>query len=289
MRFAAAPVPGRCAASIFSASSTRQRLVWARCLSSSSANPMFDLTGRNALVTGGARDIGGACAVELARAGANVVVNYYGSHAAAQETVQMIEGLGRRATCVRANVFEAEGIAHLVSEAEAFYAEDGGRIDILVNNAGGLNLRGELCDEVMTEELMMDNLNMNFVSTAMMCKAVIPGMKDRGFGRIINMGSIAGNNGGSGTTTPHYGPAKAAVAAFGRSLAQVRVVIIDRAAAAHLLCPSLHDPLALSSEICNELIEKIIMRWSTLVDVILPSSCRHMQRMALTRTRSPPV
>ena len=61
---------------------------------------------------------------------------------------------------------------------------------------------------------------MNFVSTAMMCKAVIPGMRARGFGRIINMGSIAGNNGGSGTTTPHYGPAKAATACLGRSLAQ---------------------------------------------------------------------
>ena len=53
---------------------------------------------------------------------------------------------------VNHDVFEAEGIAHLVSEAEAFF--EGGRIDVLVNNAGGLNLRGELCDDVMTEELV---------------------------------------------------------------------------------------------------------------------------------------
>ena len=114
-------------------------------LLSTAVNPMFDLTGLNALVTGGARDIGGACAVELARAGADVVVNYFGSEEAAAATVDEIRSLGSRATAVRANVFEAEGIAHLVSEAEAFF--EGGRIDVLVNNAGGLNLRGELCDD----------------------------------------------------------------------------------------------------------------------------------------------
>ena len=93
-----------------------------------------------------------------------------------------------------------------------------GGVDILVCNAGGLNLRGEITE--LIEEQFADNLNMNFTSTAMMCRAVIPGMVDRGFGRVILMGSIAGNNGGSGTTTPHYGPAKAAVHCLGRSLSQ---------------------------------------------------------------------
>jgi 3-oxoacyl-[acyl-carrier protein] reductase len=169
-----------------------------------STNPMFDLSGRTALVTGGARDIGGACAIELARAGADVVINFNSSAAAAEETVAAIKMFGRRACAVQANVFEQTGREELVGAAQAFFGGEGKQIcDILVNNAGGLNLRGELCDDVMTEELMLDNLQMNFVSTAMMCKAVIPGMKEREWGRIINMGSIAGNNGGSGTTTPH--------------------------------------------------------------------------------------
>ena len=180
-------------------------------------NPMFDITGKTALVTGGARDIGGACATELAAAGADVVIGYHASADAAEATVDAIRALGRRATAVRADVFEAAGRETLVAEAETFF---GGPIDVLVNNAGGLNARAELCDDAMTEELMVENLNMNYVSVAMMCKRVIPGMQARGFGRIVNIGSIAGNNGGSGTTTPHYGPAKSAVACLGRSLAQ---------------------------------------------------------------------
>lgn len=181
---------------------------------STAPNPMFDLSGRTAIVTGGSRDIGGACSLELARAGADVVVNYFGSTDAAHAKVAEIEALGRRAVAVQADVMTAEGRAKLVGAAEAFFPD--GRIDILVNNAGGLNARAELCAEAMTEELFVENLHMNFVSTAMMCKAVIPGMQARKFGRIINIGSIAGNNGGSGTTTPHYGPAKAAVHCIGR-------------------------------------------------------------------------
>ena len=126
--------------------------------------------------------------------------------------------MGREALAVRADVFTPDGIAALTAAAEGFF--EGGVVDILVNNAGGLNVRGELCDEHMTAEVILENVHMNYVATALMCKAVIPGMKARGFGRIINIGSIAGVNGGSGTTTPHYGPAKAAVHCLGRSLAQ---------------------------------------------------------------------
>ena len=175
------------------------------------------MTGKTAIVTGGSRDIGGACSLELARAGADVIINYYGSHDAAMSKVEDIKSLGRRAQAVQANVFEAAGREKLLKAAEDFFPDN--RIDILVNNAGGLNKRGELCQDIMTEDLLAENLNMNFVSLAMMCKAVIPGMQKRGFGRIINIGSIAGNNGGSGTTTPHYGPAKAAVHCLGRRFA----------------------------------------------------------------------
>jgi len=80
-----------------------------------------------------------------------------------------------------------------------------------------LDFTGELHE--LSEELIAESFQMNFMSTALMCKAVLPQMMENNFGRVVLMGSIAGNNGGSGTTTPHYGPAKAAVHSLGRSLA----------------------------------------------------------------------
>ncbi len=136
------------------------------------ANPMFSLAGRTAIVTGGARDIGAACALQLARSGADVVVNYAHSAAAADETVAQIRGMGRSALAVRADVFTPDGIAALVSAAEGFF--DGGVVDILVNNAGGLNVRGELCDEHMTAEVILENMHMNFVATALMSVSIFP-------------------------------------------------------------------------------------------------------------------
>eukprot|EP00929_Paragymnodinium_shiwhaense_P085645 TRINITY_DN46064_c0_g1_i1.p1 TRINITY_DN46064_c0_g1~~TRINITY_DN46064_c0_g1_i1.p1 ORF type:complete len:301 (+),score=44.45 TRINITY_DN46064_c0_g1_i1:75-977(+) len=182
-------------------------------------NPMFDLSGRTAVVTGGARDIGGACSVELARAGADVVVNYHASESTAATTVKEIEALGRRSVAVKADVFQQAGIDRLEAEASKFAALGAsGGIDILVCCAGGLNVRGEITD--MDEATIMENFQMNYMSTLLACRTIIPGMVERGFGRVILMGSIAGNNGGSSSSTPHYGPAKAAVHCLGRSLTQ---------------------------------------------------------------------
>src|SRR2546430_13950334 len=104
----------------------------------------FDLTGKIALVTGGARDIGRAISVELARNGADVVVNYHGSEGQAAETVKEIQTLGRRALAVRADVTKKADLERLTTESLRF---GNGRIDILVNNAGGRvkrSLLGEL-------------------------------------------------------------------------------------------------------------------------------------------------
>jgi 3-oxoacyl-[acyl-carrier protein] reductase len=171
----------------------------------------FDITGKIAVVTGGARDIGRAISLELARNGADVVVNYHGSEAQAAATVKEIEGLGRRAVAVRADVTRKGDIERLTAEALRF----GGRIDILVNNAGGLVRRAKLAD--LTEELLDEVLRLNFTSVVLACQAVIPHMVKQGGGRVINVSSIAGHNGGS-ATTPHYGPAKAAVSNLARTL-----------------------------------------------------------------------
>jgi 3-oxoacyl-[acyl-carrier protein] reductase len=172
----------------------------------------FDITGKVALVTGGARDIGGAISRELARNGADVVVNYASSRTEAEATVRDIEALGRRAIAVAADVTRKDQVDRLTAEALRF---GNGRIDILVNNAGGLIRRAKLAE--LTEDLVADVLRLNFTSVVLACQAVIPHMVAAGGGRVINISSIAGHNGGA-PTTPHYGPAKAAVSDLARTL-----------------------------------------------------------------------
>ncbi len=172
----------------------------------------FDITGKIALVTGGGRDIGRAVSIELARNGADVVVNYASSQTEADETVREIKALGRRAIAVSADVTKKADIERLVAEGLRF---GDGRIDILVNNAGGLIKRALLGE--LSEELIDDVLKLNFTSVVLMCQAVIPHMVNHGGGRVINISSIAGHNGGA-ATTPHYGAAKAAVTNLARSL-----------------------------------------------------------------------
>lgn len=173
---------------------------------------LFDISGKVALVTGGARDIGRAVCLALAGQGADVVVNYNGSESAAAETAQAVQALGRRALIVRADVTKKADCERLTREALEFGA---GRIDILVNNAGGLVKRVKLGE--LTEELLDQVMHLNFNSVVLMCQAVIPHMVKSGSGRVINISSLAGHNGG-GPTTPHYAPAKAAVGNLSRTL-----------------------------------------------------------------------
>jgi 3-oxoacyl-[acyl-carrier protein] reductase len=172
----------------------------------------FDISGKVALVTGGARDIGYAISVELARNGADVVVNYNASASDAQATVAEIVAMGGRALAVAADVTRKADVERLTSAALEF---GGGRIDILVNNAGGLVRRVLLAD--LTEELLDEVMRLNFTSAVLMCQAVIPHMVRHGGGRVVNVSSVAAHNGGS-ANTPHYGPAKAALTNFARTL-----------------------------------------------------------------------
>ncbi len=172
----------------------------------------FRIDGKIALVTGAGRDIGAACALELARNGADVLVNYLRSAKEAQGVVREIEALGRRAAAVRADVTREIEAKALVEAALAF---GGGRIDILVNNAGGMVKRARIAE--LTEDLLLEVLRVNFVSAVLVTKAALPAMERQGSGRVINISSIAGSNGGA-ATTPHYGPAKAALTNLARTL-----------------------------------------------------------------------
>src|SRR5690625_3360040 len=90
------------------------------------------LTGKSALVTGSSRGIGRAIALKLAESGANVVVNYSGSQAKAEDVVEEIKAMGREAIAVQANVADPESVKQLVKAT----IDEFGSIDILVNNAG---------------------------------------------------------------------------------------------------------------------------------------------------------
>jgi 3-oxoacyl-[acyl-carrier protein] reductase len=161
---------------------------------------MSELHGRVALVTGASRGIGRSIALALAEAGADVAVNYRASAGAACELEQRILALGRRAVIVEADVSKASEVERLVRTAE----ERLGAIDVLVNNAGIARAQ-ELADitEQDWDELIAANLKSCFLVT----QAVLPGMRARRWGRIVNISSVAAHLGG--VVGPHYAASKA--------------------------------------------------------------------------------
>jgi 3-oxoacyl-[acyl-carrier protein] reductase len=160
---------------------------------------VFDLSGRVALVTGGSRGIGAACSLLLAEAGATIGVNYVANEDAALKTVAAIEALGGTAIPVRGDVSDKDAVALVTGTVE----EHLGPIDILVANAG-ISQRKEM--EETTEEDFNMILQANLTSAFLCSQAVIPGMRERGWGRLIYVSSGAAYNGGR--VGVHYSAAK---------------------------------------------------------------------------------
>ena len=160
------------------------------------------LEGRLALVTGGSRGIGRAIAVELANAGAQVVVGY---RSGADEAGQVAAEIGGRA--VQADVSDREQAARLVEEA--------GEIDILVNNAGltrdGLIVR-------MSDEDWRTVIDTNLGGVFATCRAAARGMMKRRSGAIVNLSSVVGVHGNPGQT--NYAASKAGIIGFTKALAR---------------------------------------------------------------------
>jgi 3-oxoacyl-[acyl-carrier protein] reductase len=173
-----------------------------------------NLEGRTALVTGAGRGIGRAIALTLAEAGADVAVNYRERADAAEATAADIRELGRRALVVQADVSLAAEVARLVEATSS----ELGPIDILVNNAGVSEPRTV---EEMTEELFDRTLTVNLKSAFLCTQAVLPGMRQRGFGRIVNISSGAAR--GAGAVGVHYNASKAGMEGMTRGYA-ARVV-----------------------------------------------------------------
>ncbi|MHA6484908.1 SDR family NAD(P)-dependent oxidoreductase [Paenibacillus sp. strain BS8-2] len=174
----------------------------------------IDLRGKVALVTGASGGIGRGVAIELARHGAKVAVNYLNSARGAEETVEAIQAIGGEAIAIQADVTDLNKIDELVAEVEGAFGDS---ISILVNNAGHLVQR--LSNAEMTDELYTKVMDVNMKSTVFVSKAVIPGMKKLGGGRIVNLTSVAAHNGG-GPGASIYAASKAAVLSYSKGLAK---------------------------------------------------------------------
>jgi acetoacetyl-CoA reductase/3-oxoacyl-[acyl-carrier protein] reductase len=172
---------------------------------------MGRLEGKTALVTGASRGIGRAIAVELAREGANVAVNYASSEAKAQEVKAEIEKLGRECLLVKANQADAKEARGMVDKVASHF----GHLDILVNNAGITRdaLLPRMSDEQWVE-VIQTNLNGCFFCTS----AVIPHMSRQSYGRIVNISSMNGQIPAVGQA--NYSASKGGIIAFTRTAAQ---------------------------------------------------------------------
>ncbi len=158
------------------------------------------LKNKVALVTGASRGIGRAIAIALSDAGAAVAVNYLAHEQDALDVRKIIESLGRRCLTVQADMSKSDDITRAVKTIE----HELGKIDILVNNAGIAHaVTMESITERDWEELLRKNLTAPFLVT----QAVLPGMRGKKWGRIINISSVAAQIGG--IVGPHYAASKA--------------------------------------------------------------------------------
>jgi 3-oxoacyl-[acyl-carrier protein] reductase len=193
----------------------------------------IDLSGRVALVTGGSRGLGRADALRLACAGADVAIadiqveSDSGQDAArygplaqvartqglvySEATVQEIQALGRRATAIKCDVTDRLQVQQTVDQV----VEELGSVDILVNNAGTLDHLGQLADQVPA--LWERDLAVNLTGAFNCAQAVWPHMRERGWGRIVNMASVSGTLGGFGQAS--YSTTKAGLIGLTKTLA----------------------------------------------------------------------
>lgn len=164
-----------------------------------------------AIVTGASRGIGKATALELARLGAKVVVNYARSSNAADEVVQSIVDAGGDAVALQADVSQSEEVDNLIKETLAKYS----RIDILVNNAG-------ITQDTLLMRMKLEQwqavINLNLTGVFLCTKAVTKTMLKQRSGRIINLASVAGQMGNPGQA--NYSAAKAGVIGLTKTVAK---------------------------------------------------------------------
>lgn len=168
------------------------------------------LNNRVALVTGASRGIGKSIALALANAGCQVAVNYQVQRDGAEEVCASIARAGRRAIPIQADVSESADVDRLISQTE----RDLGEIEILVNNAG-------IAQTKPIAEITLEDwdriLRVNLTSAFLVTQRVLPNMRKRRWGRIINLSSVAAQTGG--VIGPHYAASKAGLIGLTHSYA----------------------------------------------------------------------
>ena len=173
----------------------------------------LDLTGKVAIVTGAGSGIGYATAIALSACGATVAINFHRNETGAETLRKQIIREGGKAITIRADVTVPADVEMLVSKTIAEFDA----IDIMVNNAGSLIERLRILE--LTEERWDQVIDLNLTSAFLCCKAVVPIMRERKSGSIINLTSIAGRTGG-GLGAIHYASAKGGIISFTKGLAK---------------------------------------------------------------------
>jgi 3-oxoacyl-[acyl-carrier protein] reductase len=206
------------------------------------------LDGKKALVTGASRGIGREIALELARQGADVAVNFAGSEARANEVVDEIKGMGRQAFAIQCDVSNSDSVANMVKET----VEQFGKLDILINNAG--ITRDNLLMR-MKEDEWDDVINTNLKGVFLCTKAVTRQMMKQRSGRIINISSVVGVSGNPGQA--NYVAAKAGVIGLTKTSAKELASrgITVNAVAPGFITTEMTDEL--SEDIQNEMLKLI--------------------------------
>ncbi|MCP3417068.1 MULTISPECIES: SDR family NAD(P)-dependent oxidoreductase [Bradyrhizobium] len=212
------------------------------------------LHGHVALVTGGSRGIGAAIVKMLADAGAAVAINYRERSAEAETLAKGITAAGGRAVAIAADVSEAAAVAALVERAKS----ELGPVDILVNNAGIAIVRGV---DDLTEEDFDRTITVNLKSAFLCTQAVLPMMRTRKWGRIVNISSGAAR--GAGSIGPHYNASKAAMEGMTRGYA---ARLVKEGITVNAVAPSLIETDMMRGQ--SELVSRIpVGRFGTAEEV----------------------
>ena len=220
---------------------------------------MTQLNERIAVVTGGSRGIGRGIALELAKRGATVIVNYQRNVEAANEVAEQIMAAGGKAQALQGDVSQEEDVVRLIKTAIDSY----GKIDILVNNAG--TTRDNLIMRMSADDFDTV-IDTNLRSTWLCAKAVVRDMMRKRYGRIINITSVSGIMGNGGQT--NYSASKAGIIGFTKALARE---VASRGITVNAVAPGFVATdltASLPEDIAKKINENIPLgRWATVEDV----------------------